>query len=117
MKASFTNAEIAEICHEANRAITRHIRDVPLQPPWHEAPFEMVESSIAGVKWRIANLDAPASAQHDEWMRSKLAAGWVLGPTKDADKKTHPALVPYDDLPSGTQAKDALFTAIVRALA
>lgn len=111
-----TASEIAEICHEANRALTRHTRDVPLQPPWHEAPFEMIESSIAGVKWRLGNLDAPASAQHDEWMRSKAAAGWTIGPKKDAALKEHPAMVPYEQLPDDVKQKDALFTAIVRAL-
>lgn len=108
---------IAEVCHEANRAITKHTKDVPVQPPWAEAPAEMVTSSIHGVKWRLDNLDAPASAQHDEWMRQKLADGWVYGPVKDPEKKTHPALVPYSDLAPDTKAKDAVFTAIVRALA
>lgn len=108
---------IAEVVHEANRALTRHTKDVPDQPGWRVAPQEMIDSTLHGVKWRLANLDAPASAQHDEWMRHKLAAGWTLGPTKDLDLKTHPALVPYSDLPPEVKAKDALFTAIIRALA
>lgn len=107
---------IAEICHEANRLLTRRTRDVPVQPPWSEAPEEMVVSSIQGVRWRIVNPLAPASSQHEEWMRQKLADGWVLGPTRDAEKRTHPALIPYADLPKAVQQKDALFTAIVLAL-
>lgn len=109
-------ATIAEVCHAANRVLTRIACDVPVQPTWAGAPDDMRESSIAGVRWRLANLDAPASAQHDEWMRHKLAGGWTLGPVRDAERKTHPALVPYDDLPKETKAKDAVFTAIVRAL-
>jgi len=107
---------IAEVCHEANRALTLHTKDVPVQPHWAEAPEEMKVSSVAGVKWRQANLGAPASAQHDEWMRAKIAAGWVLGEKKDAEKKTHPALIPYDHLAPEVKAKDAVFTAVVRAL-
>ena len=108
--------KIGMMCHEANRILTRWIQDVPVQPPWHEAPDEMRRSTEQGVKWRLDHPEAPASAQHDEWMRQKIADGWVLGETKDAEKKTHPALVPYDELPDAVKAKDKLFTAIVLAL-
>lgn len=111
------NAEvIAEVCHEANRVLTGVLQDVPVQPAWFAAPEEMRRSSCLGVAWRLAHPYAPASAQHEEWMRSKIADGWTLGPFKDADLKTHPALVPYDRLPEGVQLKDKLFTAIVLAL-
>ncbi len=109
--------QIAEACHEVNRVITRHIQDVPVQPAWDEAPEEMRRSSIKGVEWRLAHPEAPASAQHDEWMRSKLADGWTHGLTKDADLKTHPALVPYDRLAQDVRLKDTAFTAVVLALA
>lgn len=107
---------IAEVCHEANRAITRHTKDVPVQPAWADAPEDMRTSSIHGVRWRLEHPHAPASAQHDEWMRAKLADGWTLGPVRDATAKTHPALVPYDQLPDNVKDKDAVFTAIVLAL-
>jgi len=107
---------IAEVCHEANRALTVHTAEVPLQPHWADAPEEMKRSTVQGIEWRLAHPDAPASAQHEEWMRSKLADGWTLGPKKDPEKKTHPALIPYGDLPEPVKAKDALFTAIVLAL-
>jgi hypothetical protein len=107
--------EIARICHEANRVLTEHFKDVPLQPGFDAAPNEMRTSSVAGVEWRLAHRGAPASAQHNEWMRSKLADGWTLGPTRDADLKTHPALVPYEQLPVEVQLKDKMFTAIVLA--
>jgi hypothetical protein len=107
---------IAEVCHEANRAITRHTKDVPVQPEWSAAPEEMRTSCIGGVEWRLANPDAPASAQHDEWMRAKLADGWKLGPVKDAERKEHPALIPYEQLSDDVKRKDAVFTAIVLAL-
>lgn len=109
--------QISEVCHEANRAWTK-VADpsVPLQPHWDECPEEMRRSSRAGVAWRLANMDEPSSAGHDEWMRGKLADGWVLGPEKDAEKKTHPALVPYEQLPVESRKKDFLFAAIVMAL-
>ena len=54
--------------------------------------------------------------QDDLWTHDKLADGWRFGPVKDADAKTHPCLLPYDDLPAWQRAKDALFLGIVRAM-
>lgn len=108
---------ICRACHEANRALTGYIGDVPVQPRWDDAPEEMKRSTLNGVRWRLANLDAPASAQHDEWMRSKLADGWKHGLMKDVEKKTHPALIPYNQLRDDVKLKDVVFAAIVRSLA
>jgi hypothetical protein len=49
-------------------------------------------------------------------MKERLAAGWVYGPVKDPEQKTHPALRPYDELSRETRLKDAVFRAIVRAM-
>jgi hypothetical protein len=114
---NFLPEVIAEACHEANRVLTRRIGDVPVQPEWRDAPPDMRSSCVKGVLWRTENRAAPADAQHAKWMEDKLADGWTLGPERDPVKKTHPALVPYEKLPPGVQAKDKLFTAIVLALA
>ena len=37
--------------------------------------------------------------------------------TKDAEKKTHPCIVPYSDLPVVQRAKDYLFREVVHTLA
>jgi len=108
--------QIAEVCHEANRAVTKHVGDVPVQPPWDQAPTEMRESSIRGVRFAIDNPTATPAAQHDAWACDKIAAGWKHGPVKDEAKKEHPALVSYERLPAGTKVKDALFRAVVEAL-
>jgi hypothetical protein len=50
-------------------------------------------------------------------MKEKLDAGWVYGEVKDAEKKTHPCLVPFSELPPFQQQKDSLFCGIVDALA
>lgn len=111
------NAEqIAAVCHAANREMTKYILDVPIQPEWEDAPEEMRRSSVAGVRWRMSNLGASNAAQHDEWCRAKVADGWVYGDKKDAGKKTHPALVPYEKLALATKLKDAVFVGIVMAL-
>lgn len=107
--------KIAQVCHEANRALCAVIGDNS-QLPWADAPEWQRSSAVDQVKWFLANPHAPDSAVHDSWMAAKLADGWAHGPAKDADLKTHPCLVPFDQLPLEQQAKDKLFKAVVTAL-
>lgn len=112
----FSTKEIAEVCHEANRAYC-HMSGDTSQLPWAMAPEWQRESAIKGVEFRLDNPTAPTSAQHESWLAAKVADGWTFGEVKDATAKTHPCMVPYDQLPPVQQRKDALFAAIVQALA
>lgn len=107
--------DIAMVCHAANRAYCAANGDY-IQPNWHEAPRWQTESAIDGVRHALAYEDATPAEMHSNWMAGKIADGWVYGAVKDPVAKTHPCMVPYDDLPKVQQKKDALFLAIVRAL-
>ena len=106
---------IAHVCHEANRAWCRANGDLS-QKSWDEAEQWQKESAINGVLFRLNNPNSGNDAQHNAWMAEKIAQGWIYGETKDADAKTHPCLVSYEDLPFIQKKKDALFIAIVEAL-
>ena len=106
---------IAKTCHEANRIWCQANSD-DSQKHWAEAEQWQRDSAIKGVEFRLDNPNAPQSAQHDAWMKEKIAEGWVYGETKDSEKKTHPCLVTYDELPEFQKKKDALFCAIVDSL-
>src|SRR4051794_14142391 len=95
---------IARTCHEVNRALCEAFGD-HTQTSWEQAAEWQRDSAIAGVKFALANPSAPASAQHENWMADKVAAGWVHGETKDEIAKTHPCIVPYDQLPAHQRAK------------
>lgn len=103
---------IARLCHAVNRAYCLSLGDTS-QPSWKEAPQWQRDSAIAGVQFHLAHSDAKPSDSHESWMKDKLAAGWKFGPVKDAEKKEHPCLVPYDQLPKEQQAKDFLFLGVV----
>jgi hypothetical protein len=111
-----TVTAIAAVCHEANRALCAGLGDYS-QPTWPEAPEWQVQSAVTGVKFNLANPDAPASASHDSWLAEKERDGWKYGEVKDPEKKEHPCFVPYEALPEAQQAKDHLFKAVVAALA
>jgi len=106
---------IAIICHHANKAWCEENGDFT-QTDWDSAQEWQKDSAIDGVKFRLANPDAKEDAQHNAWMESKIKDGWVYGEVKDAEKKTHPCIVPFEELPLFQQKKDKLFCAIVDAL-
>lgn len=107
---------IARVCHEVNRAYCQALGD-DSQPKWDEAPDWQKQSAINGVRLHLVCPDAGPEASHESWMTEKEAAGWVYGPTKDADAKTHPCMVSFAELPREQQAKDFIFRAVVHALA
>lgn len=106
---------IAKVYHEANRAYCETIGDKS-QKAWDDTDQWQRDSAISGVVFAIENPDAPASAQHDAWLSHKRNDGWIYGPEKDPVKKTHPCIVPYNELPIEQRRKDALFKAIVAAI-
>lgn len=108
-------AWIAYVCHQANKAWCESEGD-DSQKDWAFAEQWQRDSAISGVKFRLENPEAGPDAQHNAWSAEKFAQGWVYGDVKDAEKKTHPCLVPFDQLPLFQQKKDKLFSAIVDAL-
>lgn len=106
---------IAQVCHEANRAWCMVNGDMS-QRPWAVSPQWQKDSMVAGVRFRLANPFAPPSASHENWMKQKYAEGWKFGPIKDEIDKTHPCMVPFEQLPEIQKRKDCLFAAIVASL-
>ena len=49
---------------------------------------------------------------HGSWMQAYFAMGWVYGEKYDRGKKTHPDLVPYNELGTLERDKDSVFVAL-----
>ncbi|MGL4638538.1 MAG: RyR domain-containing protein [Shewanella sp.] len=103
---------IAKLCHETNAAYCRSMGDIS-QKSWADAEEWQKQSARNGVIMHLLNPGASPSASHESWMKEKLDDGWVHGDVKDAEAKTHPCIVDYDQLPKEQQAKDYIFKAIV----
>ena len=110
-----TTLEIARVCHEANRALCMTQKDYS-QKKWSKAEQWQKDSAVNGVQFHLDNPHAKPSDSHDNWLKEKVANGWVYGPVKDADTKVHNCIMPYSELPAAQQSKDALFISIVHAL-
>jgi len=106
--------DVARVAHEVNRAYCEALGDFS-QPEWDNAPPWVVDSAMAGVRLHWHDDHGP-EASHEAWTAHKLADGWVYGPVKDPESKTHPCLVPFAELPPEQQAKDFIFRAVVHAL-
>ena len=106
--------QIAKTCHEVNKTFCDHLGDYS-QPKWDDAPDWQKESAVNGVNFHLDNPDSTAEDSHNNWMAKKEKDGWVYGVEKDAEAKTHPCLVKFDELPKDQQIKDCLFIAVVRS--
>lgn len=118
---TLTTTEIAQVAHEANRALQAIQRQngntsIEVSPSWFLAPASQRNSAIDGVTFHQENPDVTPEQSHENWCDFKAREGWTYGPVKDEDAKTHPCLVAYGDLPEDQQIKDSLFAAIVEAL-
>lgn len=106
---------IAKACHEANRVWCQANNDES-QNHWEDAEDWQKTSAINGVRFKLYNPEAGDDAQHNSWMKEKIDSGWVYGEVKDAEVKTHPCIVPFNELPEFQKKKDRLFCAVVKAL-
>lgn len=105
----------AAAAHEVNRAYCNATGDTS-QPRWADAPDWQRKSAIAGALAVIEDPSRTPEQSHRSWMAQKLADGWVWGPVKDPEAKTHPCIVEYGDLPLAQRTKDELFIATVRGV-
>lgn len=86
--------------------------------PWEEvkaSTVEGVEKVLEVIKTKGA-FPHPVDS-HNSWMSRKLREGWRYGTEKSAEQKTHPCLLPWEELPKEEQTKDILFLQVVGALA
>lgn len=47
-----------------------------------------------------------AKNTHENWAKQRMSAGWRWGSKRDDEKKEHPCLVPYEQLPESEKEYD-----------
>lgn len=90
--------------HEANKEIQQQTGEIIPQLSEH-----LTKSILDGVYFVLDNPNCTPEQQHNNWVHFKRADGWRYGQTKDFERKEHPCLVPYSELPEIQQRKDDVF--------
>lgn len=105
---------IAWVAHESVRAYKAALGEDT--PAWEDAPEWMMQSSIDGVAYHLANPKATPEESHKNWMAQRIRDGWAYSPTTDTELKMHKCIVPYDQLDESDKVKDYLFKSNVDTL-
>jgi len=106
---------VAKTVHEVNRGYCAALGD-DSQVPWKDAPEWQKRSAIAGVMAILTGEVTTPEDLHVGWFEQKSREGWRYGPIKSPERKEHPCMVPYNDLPVTQRAKDHIFFTLVRSM-
>lgn len=99
--------------------------------PWEELPLDLRESNRRqvdhvrlklhtagyGIKplsdWEAANfqfssdeIELMAKVEHQHWLEERERNGWRYAPDENLSRKTHPDILPWDQLPEQAKEKD-----------
>ena len=77
---------------------------------------DQLDSLLQGARYGLKKLDSTPEENHENWMHCKIEQGWKYGEIKDFEKKTHPDLVPFDQLPKIEKDKDIMDVLMNREL-
>jgi len=110
-----TVEQIAEVCHEANRAYCLSLGDNS-HKVWKDISWASKQSAIAAVVFLQENPNVSLKFRHEDWRKRNAADGWTYGDAVDLEEKTHPCMITYEKLPLKYQVSNTLFRAIVTAL-
>jgi len=105
---------IAILAYAITAAYTVSIGAEP-QAPWDEAPDEKKDSVLKDVEFLIANPEAGFDALHNQWLAQKQSDGWVYGEEVNEEAKTHPNILPFNELSQELQTRDQVFYGTVKA--
>ena len=100
----------AKFAYEAAR-VENAMAKRPINPePWEERDEKFRKNMIMAVSRQCGKGRMASSKKlHDDWVRAYKEMGWVYGKKRDAEKKTHPDMVPFNKLGRKEQEKDWVF--------
>lgn len=107
------NERRAEFVYEAARLQAIAVNAPIVPEPWshREADFKAQFLNVIAAQTGPDRKSSPEEL-HEDWVHAYEAMGWVYGESRDPIKRTHPDIVPYDQLERREQDKDAVFVAL-----
>jgi serine phosphatase RsbU (regulator of sigma subunit) len=80
--------------------------------------IRLVEKGFKSVALHLSTeeIETMARVEHIRWCWNKILNGWIYGKIKDDRKKTHPSIIPYEDLSESEKEKDRELVRLIPAL-
>lgn len=90
--------------------------DAPVVPEHWQEREEAFRAQMLPVIEMMCGPNRKTSPEelHDDWVKAYEKMGWEYGPIRDPVAKTHPDMVPYDQLELRERDKDAVFVALCK---
>jgi hypothetical protein len=105
---------ITKLIYEAARKEAEWSKRPIIPEPWEDRDNAFKKQMVDVVRKYIESDKLPSPEEaHNSWMKAYLNMGWKYGEVRDAEKKTHPDLVPFYELPKDERDKDAIFLSLV----
>lgn len=107
------NERRAEFVYEAARLQAEHA-GAPIVPEWWWYRDLAFRTQFLDVIEMMCGPDRKSSPDelHQDWVKAYEAMGWTYGEYRDPEAKTHPDMVPYDQLGQLERDKDSVFVAL-----
>lgn len=88
--------------------------DAPVVPePWIERDDAFQLQFLEVIERQMGEMRSSSPEElHGGWVQAYIDMGWTYGPERDTENKTHPDMVPFDQLELREQIKDAVFIAL-----
>lgn len=103
----------ARVAHEALRVCRLQFDDASMCS-WDSSSELQRDVSRTYVDRMLLGISA--KTQHANWRDDRLAAGWKRGPAVDQERKEHPFLCAYKDLPFEQRLKDDMFVRVAQSV-
>jgi hypothetical protein len=102
--------KISEIIYEACRLEAIWSKRSVVPKPFDEREKEFKRQFIRTIEKYLKAKRLPTPKQaHNNWLKEYKKMGWKFGFYYEPEKKRHPDILPYEDLPQDEKEKDAIF--------
>ena len=106
----------AWVCYEAERAYCMAHSDYSMTKPWEKLSVAKKQFWVDKVMQHAMHPNMEPRQMHETWREDMETAGFTYGDKYSEEGKTHPSLLPYDNLPWHIQVKDSIFYSIFNSL-
>ena len=85
------------------------IRDIPAKLHalgYRMAPLGEVPEAERVTRFNPEEIEALAYLEHRRWCEERIRHGWIAGSPRDDERRIHPDLIPFDELPEQSKEYD-----------